>query len=46
MTYKNMVVNTFRSLFPKKGEFFLTLKNPIKSRRSISKNIEILTNLA
>ena len=32
MTYINMVVNTFRSLFPKKGEFFLSLKklNQIK----------------
>lgn len=46
MTYKNTVVNTFCSLFPKKGGFFLTLKNPIKLRGSISENIEILTNLA
>jgi hypothetical protein len=36
-----MVVNTFRSLFPKKGGFFLSLKNPIKSKGSFSKNIEI-----
>jgi hypothetical protein len=28
MTYKIRVVNTFRSLFPKKGRFFLTLKKP------------------
>jgi hypothetical protein len=28
MTYKIRVVNTFRSLFPKKGGFFLTLKKP------------------
>ena len=33
MTHQNRVVNTFRSLFPKKAMFILTLKiNPIKSQ--------------
>jgi|UPI0004B6B8E5 hypothetical protein len=36
-----MVVNTFRSLFPKKGEFFLSLKKPNQIKGSFSKNIEI-----
>lgn len=46
MTYINRVVNTFRSLFPKKGGFFLTLRKFHQIKESISKNIEILTNLA
>jgi len=40
MTHKKWVVNTFRSLFPKKRGFIPTLKiNPIKSWAQKENNI-------